>query len=146
MMGRWWGNVGGWPGAEWGNLLWFGYCVLCTVLYCFAPYQLNPFFWQFGQVHCLHDSLVTEDNIANRDSQNLTPHLHVAVLEGCILVNSYSSHVCYDSFVLYLKILLLIFIHFVSFIFLNSSLFKCTWSHNSPSGICSLRESSSWTV
>ncbi|XP_055786174.1 dystonin-like isoform X13 [Salvelinus fontinalis] len=36
---------------------------------------------QFGLVHCLHD----DEIIANRDSQNLTPHLHVAVLESCIL-------------------------------------------------------------
>ncbi|XP_045078903.1 LOW QUALITY PROTEIN: dystonin [Coregonus clupeaformis] len=36
---------------------------------------------QFGLVHCLHD----DEIIANRDSLNLTPHLHVAVLESCIL-------------------------------------------------------------
>ncbi|XP_028976222.2 dystonin isoform X23 [Esox lucius] len=36
---------------------------------------------QFGLVHCLHDDEV----VANRDSQNLTPHLQVAVLESCIL-------------------------------------------------------------
>ncbi|XP_064858707.1 dystonin-like isoform X11 [Oncorhynchus nerka] len=36
---------------------------------------------QFGLVHCLHD----DEIITSRDSQNLTPHLHVAVLESCIL-------------------------------------------------------------
>ncbi|XP_031697537.1 dystonin isoform X17 [Anarrhichthys ocellatus] len=40
---------------------------------------------QFGLVHCLHDSLIGDETIANRESQNLTPHLHVAVLESCIL-------------------------------------------------------------
>ncbi|XP_068423332.1 dystonin isoform X15 [Clinocottus analis] len=40
---------------------------------------------QFGQVHCLHDSLIADETIANRENQNLTPHLHVAVLESCIL-------------------------------------------------------------
>ncbi|XP_014069740.2 dystonin isoform X25 [Salmo salar] len=36
---------------------------------------------QFGLVHCLHD----DEIIANRDSPNLTPQLHVTVLESCIL-------------------------------------------------------------
>ncbi|KAL7384245.1 hypothetical protein ABVT39_026968 [Epinephelus coioides] len=45
---------------------------------------------QFGLVHCLHDSLIGDETIANRENQNLTPHLHVAVLESCILVNGYS--------------------------------------------------------
>ncbi|XP_031661067.1 dystonin isoform X6 [Oncorhynchus kisutch] len=36
---------------------------------------------QFGLVHCLHD----DEIITSRDSPNLTPHLHVAVLESCIL-------------------------------------------------------------
>ncbi|XP_074531256.1 dystonin isoform X2 [Halichoeres trimaculatus] len=40
---------------------------------------------QFGLVHCLHDSLIGDETIANRENQNLTPHLHVAVLESCIL-------------------------------------------------------------
>ncbi|XP_037638602.1 dystonin isoform X20 [Sebastes umbrosus] len=40
---------------------------------------------QFGLVHCLHDSLLGDETIANRENQNLTPHLHVAVLESCIL-------------------------------------------------------------
>nr|XP_040033769.1 dystonin isoform X6 [Gasterosteus aculeatus aculeatus] len=40
---------------------------------------------QFGLVHCLHDSLIGEEILANRENQNLTPHLHVAVLESCIL-------------------------------------------------------------
>ncbi|XP_042592002.1 dystonin isoform X20 [Cyprinus carpio] len=40
---------------------------------------------QFGLVRCLHDPLITEENITNRDNQNLTPHLQVAVLESCIL-------------------------------------------------------------
>ncbi|XP_077437935.1 dystonin isoform X6 [Vanacampus margaritifer] len=40
---------------------------------------------QFGLVHCLHDSLVGDETIANRENQNLSPHLHVAVLESCIL-------------------------------------------------------------
>ncbi|XP_019725964.1 dystonin isoform X4 [Hippocampus comes] len=40
---------------------------------------------QFGLVHCLHDSVVGDETIANRENQNLTPHLHVAVLESCIL-------------------------------------------------------------
>ncbi|XP_037321345.2 dystonin isoform X5 [Pungitius pungitius] len=40
---------------------------------------------QFGLVHCLHDSLIGEEIIANRENQNLTPHLHVAVLESCFL-------------------------------------------------------------
>ncbi|XP_028324071.1 dystonin isoform X21 [Gouania willdenowi] len=40
---------------------------------------------QFGLVHCLHDSVIGDETIANRENQNLTPHLHVAVLESCIL-------------------------------------------------------------
>ncbi|XP_035799942.2 dystonin isoform X23 [Amphiprion ocellaris] len=40
---------------------------------------------QFGLVHCLHDSLIGDETIANRENQNLTNHLHVAVLESCIL-------------------------------------------------------------
>ncbi|XP_078128910.1 dystonin isoform X3 [Sander vitreus] len=40
---------------------------------------------QFGLVHCLHDSLIGDETIANRENLNLTPHLHVAVLESCIL-------------------------------------------------------------
>ncbi|KAM9809958.1 dystonin isoform 18-T18 [Syngnathus typhle] len=40
---------------------------------------------QFGLVHCLHDSVVGDETIANRENQNLSPHLHVAVLESCIL-------------------------------------------------------------
>ncbi|KAK0133669.1 Dystonin [Merluccius polli] len=40
---------------------------------------------QFGLVHCLHDSVIGDETIANRESQNLSPHLHVAVLESCIL-------------------------------------------------------------
>ncbi|XP_017268354.1 dystonin isoform X5 [Kryptolebias marmoratus] len=40
---------------------------------------------QFGLVHCLHDSLMGDETIANRENQNLTHHLHVAVLESCIL-------------------------------------------------------------
>ncbi|XP_078788478.1 dystonin isoform X43 [Oryzias latipes] len=40
---------------------------------------------QFGLVHCLHDSLIGDETVANRENQNLTPHLHVAVLESCIL-------------------------------------------------------------
>ncbi|XP_059422809.1 dystonin-like [Carassius carassius] len=40
---------------------------------------------QFGLVRCLHDPLIADENITNRDNQNLTPHLHVAVLESCIL-------------------------------------------------------------
>ncbi|XP_047459857.1 dystonin isoform X23 [Mugil cephalus] len=40
---------------------------------------------QFGLVHCLHDSLIGDETIANRENQNLTSHLHVAVLESCIL-------------------------------------------------------------
>ncbi|XP_073776575.1 dystonin isoform X31 [Danio rerio] len=40
---------------------------------------------QFGLVHCLHDPLIADETITNRDNQNLTPHLHVAVLESCIL-------------------------------------------------------------
>ncbi|XP_029031772.1 dystonin isoform X27 [Betta splendens] len=40
---------------------------------------------QFGLVHCLHDSLIGDETIANRENQNLSPHLHVAVLESCIL-------------------------------------------------------------
>ncbi|XP_054655058.1 dystonin isoform X8 [Dunckerocampus dactyliophorus] len=40
---------------------------------------------QFGLVHCLHDSVVGDETIANRESQNLSPHLHVAVVESCIL-------------------------------------------------------------
>ncbi|XP_016373036.1 dystonin-like [Sinocyclocheilus rhinocerous] len=45
---------------------------------------------QFGLVHCLHDPLITDETLTNRDNQNLTPHLHVAVLESCILVNGQS--------------------------------------------------------
>ncbi|XP_054886084.1 dystonin isoform X2 [Poeciliopsis prolifica] len=40
---------------------------------------------QFGLVHCLHDSLMGDETIANRENQNLTHHLHVEVLESCIL-------------------------------------------------------------
>ncbi|XP_036402094.1 LOW QUALITY PROTEIN: dystonin [Megalops cyprinoides] len=40
---------------------------------------------QFGLVHCLHDPLIADETIANRDSQNLNSQLHVAVLESCIL-------------------------------------------------------------
>ncbi|XP_063730448.1 LOW QUALITY PROTEIN: dystonin [Eleginops maclovinus] len=40
---------------------------------------------QFGLVHCLHDSLLGDETLANRENQNLTPHLNVAVLESCIL-------------------------------------------------------------
>ncbi|XP_076019131.1 dystonin isoform X3 [Genypterus blacodes] len=40
---------------------------------------------QLGLVHCLHDSLIGDETIANRENQNLTPHLHVAVMESCIL-------------------------------------------------------------
>ncbi|XP_057197512.1 dystonin isoform X6 [Triplophysa rosa] len=40
---------------------------------------------QLGLVHCLHDPLIADETITNRDSPNLTPHLHVAVLESCIL-------------------------------------------------------------
>ncbi|XP_034057777.1 dystonin isoform X10 [Gymnodraco acuticeps] len=40
---------------------------------------------QFGQVQCLHDSLLGDETLANRENQNLTPHLPVAVLESCIL-------------------------------------------------------------
>ncbi|KAM8858982.1 dystonin isoform 4-T4 [Spinachia spinachia] len=40
---------------------------------------------QLGLVHCLHDSLIGDEIIANRENQNLTPHLHVAVLESCFL-------------------------------------------------------------
>ncbi|XP_069036167.1 dystonin isoform X12 [Lepisosteus oculatus] len=40
---------------------------------------------QFGLVHCLHDPLIADETIANRDNQNVTPQLQVAVLESCIL-------------------------------------------------------------
>ncbi|XP_058879937.1 dystonin-like isoform X23 [Acipenser ruthenus] len=40
---------------------------------------------QFGLVHCLHESLIVDETLANRDSQNVTPQLQVAVLESCIL-------------------------------------------------------------
>ncbi|XP_060895593.1 dystonin [Labrus mixtus] len=40
---------------------------------------------QFGLVHCLHDSLIGDETIANRENQNHAPNLHVAVLESCIL-------------------------------------------------------------
>lgn len=67
------------------NLMFFSSFVLRTL-----SHQLKPFFWQFGLVHCLHDPLIADENITNRDNPNLTPHLHVAVLESCILVNGHS--------------------------------------------------------
>ncbi|KAM9476468.1 dystonin isoform 4-T4 [Clarias gariepinus] len=40
---------------------------------------------QFGLVHCLHDPLIADESITNRDNQNLNSQLHVAVMESCIL-------------------------------------------------------------
>ncbi|XP_041108046.1 dystonin-like isoform X16 [Polyodon spathula] len=40
---------------------------------------------QFGLVHCLHEPLIVDETLTNRDSQNVTPQLQVAVLESCIL-------------------------------------------------------------
>ncbi|TRY65247.1 hypothetical protein DNTS_014059, partial [Danionella cerebrum] len=51
----------------------------------FQVEQIGANKYRFGLVHCLHDSLIADETIANRDSQNLTPHLQVAVLESCIL-------------------------------------------------------------
>ncbi|TRY65251.1 hypothetical protein DNTS_014059 [Danionella cerebrum] len=56
-----------------------------ALLPAFAHYLLHNLPALFGLVHCLHDSLIADETIANRDSQNLTPHLQVAVLESCIL-------------------------------------------------------------
>lgn len=42
-----------------------------------------------------------DETIANRENQNLTHHLHVEVLESCILVNGYSSDVSLCLFLLH---------------------------------------------
>ena len=93
---------------------------MSTSMQCICIHTpMTLFSWQFGLVHCLHDSVIGDETLANRESQNLSPHLHV--LESCILVNGCPSR----------YLLCLFFPHYIylRIIYLSFITFKCPPDH-----------------